>query len=49
MTPSLQEYIGFVDPNCSNVDSLPTIYLQLGEHTVALPPQIYVARLKVAP
>lgn len=38
--------IGDVNPDCSNIDSLPTLHLQLGGHTLELPPQLYVAKLK---
>jgi len=38
--------IGDVNPDCSNIDSLPTIRMQMGGHTLELPPQLYVAKLK---
>ena len=38
--------IGDVNPDCSNIDSLPTLHLQMGAHTLELPPQLYVAKLK---
>ena len=38
--------IGDVNPDCSNIDSLPTITLAFGEHVLTLPPQLYVAKLK---
>lgn len=49
---ALLDKIGEVKPDCSNIDSLPTITLELppmhafGRRKLTLPPQLYVAKLK---
>lgn len=44
---SLLDQIGDVDPQCAGVDQLPTLELGLGDLTISIPPQIYVAKMEV--
>jgi len=47
MYQAILDKIGRIEPDCSNIDSLPDLQLHVGEHTFSLPPQLYVAKMEM--